>query len=273
MRLRRLVISGFRTFASRAEETLDRGITAIVGAHGRGKINLVDALRWALGETNARELRGQRMAEVIYAGGGKRPRLNVAEVELGIDNDEGCLPVADPEVAVSRRVVRGASDTEYRLNGDRVRLRDLERLLEAAELTQSGYAVVAQNDIDGIIEATPTQRRALVEQAAGVRSMRAACEDAVARIGHAEVTLRRIEDLLADGEPRLEELAEQSTAALAPRELTERLAELRGSRAREEWRAARGRWKLARRRLDQATSRWEAADEADAGFSTRAATE
>ena len=273
MRLRRLVISGFKTFASRAEVTLDRGITAIVGPNGSGKSNLVDALRWALGETNARELRGQRMDEVIYAGGGKRPRLNVAEVELVIDNDEGRLPVADPEVAVSRRVVRGASDTEYRLNGDRVRLRDLERLLGATGLTQNGYAVVAQNDIDGIIEATPTQRRALVEQAAGVRSMRAACEDAVARIGHAEVTLRRIEDLLADGEPRLEELAEQSTAALAQRELTDRLTELRGSLAREEWRAARGRLKLARRRFDQATSRWEAADEADAGFSTRAATE
>ena len=273
MRLRRLVISGFKTFASRAEVTLDRGITAIVGPNGSGKSNLVDALRWALGETNARELRGQRMDEVIYAGGGKRPRLNVAEVELVIDNDEGRLPVADPEVAVSRRVVRGASDTEYRLNGDRVRLRDLERLLGATGLTQNGYAVVAQNDIDGIIEATPTQRRALVEQAAGVRSMRAACEDAVARIGHAEVTLRRIEDLLADGEPRLVELAEQSTAALVQRELTDRLTELRGSLAREEWRAARGRLKLARRRLDQATSRWEAADEADAGFSTRAATE
>ncbi|HWW09186.1 MAG TPA: chromosome segregation protein SMC [Candidatus Acidoferrales bacterium] len=273
MRLRRLVISGFKTFASRAEVTLDRGITAIVGPNGSGKSNLVDALRWALGETNARELRGQRMDEVVYAGGGKRPRLNVAEVELVIDNEEGRLPVADPEVAVSRRVVRGASDTEYRLNGERVRLRDLERLLGATGLTQNGYAVVAQNDIDGIIEATPTQRRALVEQAAGVRSMRVACEDAVARIGHAEVTLRRIEDLLADGEPRLVELADQSTTALAQRELTDRLIELRGSLAREEWRAARGRLKLARRRLDHATSRWEAADEADAGFSTRAAAE
>ena len=143
MRLRRLVISGFKTFASRAEVTLDRGITAIVGPNGSGKSNLVDALRWALGETNARELRGQRMDEVVYAGGGKRPRLNVAEVELVIDNEEGRLPVADPEVAVSRRVVRGASDTEYRLNGERVRLRDLERLLGATGLTQNGYAVVA----------------------------------------------------------------------------------------------------------------------------------
>jgi chromosome segregation protein len=273
MRLRRLVISGFKTFASRAEVTMDRGITAIVGPNGSGKSNLVDALRWALGETNARELRGQRMDEVVYAGGGKRPRLNVAEVEMVIDNDEGRLPVADPEVAVSRRVVRGATDTEYRLNGERVRLRDLERLLGATGLTQNGYAVVAQNDIDGIIEATPTQRRALVEQAAGVRSMRAACEDAVFRIGSAEITLRRIEDMLADGEPRLVELAEQSATALAQRELTDRLTELRGSLAREEWRAARGRLKLARRRLDQATSRWEAADEADAGFSTRAAAE
>src|SRR3984893_17197922 len=228
MRLRRLVISGFKTFASRAEVTLDRGITAIVGPNGSGKSNLVDALRWALGETNARELRGQRMDEVIYAGGGKRPRLNVSEVELVIDNDEGRLPVADPEVAVSRRVVRGASDTEYQLNGDRVRLRDLERLLGATGLTQNGYAVVAQNDIDGIIEATPAQRRVLVEQAAGVRALRAACEEAVARISTAEGVLRRIGDLLADAEPRLAELAEQAAAALEQREIATRLAELRG---------------------------------------------
>ena len=270
MRLRRLTISGFKTFASRAEVSFERGITAIVGPNGSGKSNLVDALRWALGETNARELRGQRMDEVIYAGGGKRPRLSVSEVELLIDNDEGRLPLPDPEVQIRRRVVRGATDTEYRLNGERVRLRDLDRLLSGTGLTQNGYAVVAQNDIDGIIEATPVQRRALVEQAAGVRSLRAACEEASTRIGHAEHVLQRLQDLLAEGEPRLTELALQAQAAIAQRELSQRLRELRGSLAREEWRAARGRLKSARRRLEHASSRWEAATEADTAFAERA---
>ena len=131
----------------------------MVGPNGSGKSNLVDALRWGLGETNARELRGQRMDEVIYAGSGERARVNVASVELVIDNEEGKLPVADPEVSVSRRVVRGEGDTEFRLNGERVRLRDLERVLGGTGLTQNGYAVVVQNDIDGIIESTPAQRR------------------------------------------------------------------------------------------------------------------
>src|SRR5579864_1860896 len=100
MKLRRVVLSGFKTFASRAEVSFDRGVTAIVGPNGSGKSNLVDAVRWALGETNARELRGQRMDEVVYAGGGRRNRINVAEVELIIDNEEGRLPLDDPEVSV-----------------------------------------------------------------------------------------------------------------------------------------------------------------------------
>jgi chromosome segregation protein len=270
MRLRSIVVSGFKTFASRSEVLFDRGITAIVGPNGSGKSNLVDALRWGLGETNARELRGQRMDEVIYAGGGDRPRMGVASVELTIDNQEGKLPVDDPEVSVSRRVVRGEGDTEYRLNGRRVRLRDVERLLGGTGLTQNGYAVVVQNDIDGIIEATPAQRRALVEEAAGVRTLRAACEDALHRISQAEQTLLRIEDLLADAEPRLTELAEQTAAAREQRAMAERLAELRGSLAREQWRSARGRLKQAQRRLGMAADRLAAAREAEAGFSARA---
>jgi chromosome segregation protein len=268
MRLRRVVVSGFKTFASRSEVRLEPGITAIVGPNGSGKSNLVDAIRWALGETNARELRGARMDEVIYSGGNGRGRMGVAEVELVLDNEDGRLPVDDVEVSVSRRVVRHG-DSDFRLNGDRVRLRDLERVLGTTGLTQSGYAVVAQNDIDAIIEATPAQRRALVEQAAGVRALRAACEDALGRVGQAEITLRRFEDLLGETEPRLAELAEQATLALQQRELTEQLTRLRGSLAREAWRGARAQLRQASRRLDAAEHRLEAAAIAEAAFSER----
>ena len=270
MRLRRITLSGFKTFAAHSEVIFDRGITAIVGPNGSGKSNLVDALRWALGETNARELRGQRMDEVIYAGGGGRQRMGLAQVELVIDNEEGTLPTDDPEVSVSRRVARGDRDTEFRINGDHARLRDLERLLGGTGLTQNGYAVVVQNDIDGIIEATPTQRRSLVEQAAGVRALRAACEDASHRLDGADIVVRRLTDLLDDATPRLAQLSEQSIAALELRTMSERLTELRGSLAHEEWRAARASLKLARRRLDQAVNRCEAAAEADAAFARRA---
>ncbi len=269
MRLRRITLSGFKTFAARSEVIFDRGITAIVGPNGSGKSNLVDALRWALGETNARELRGQRMDEVIYAGGGSRQRMSLAQVELVMDNEDGSLPSEDPEVSVSRRVSRGDRDTEFRINGDHARLRDLERLLGGTGLTQNGYAVVVQNDIDGIIEATPGQRRALVEQAAGVRALRAACEDAAHRLDGVDIAVRRLTDLLDDANPRLTELSEQSVAALELRTMSLRLTELRGSLAHEEWRAARASLKQARRRLDQAMGRCEAAAEADAAFARR----
>jgi chromosome segregation protein len=269
MRLRRITLSGFKTFAARSEVIFDPGITAIVGPNGSGKSNLVDAVRWALGETNARELRGQRMDEVIYAGGGGRQRMGLAQVELVIDNEEGSLPSDDPEVSVSRRVARGDRDTEFRINGDRARLRDLERLLGGTGLTQNGYAVVVQNDIDGIIEATPTQRRTLVEQAAGVRALRAACEEASHRLDGADVIVRRLTDLLEDATPRLAELSDQSVAAIELRTMSQRLTELRGSLAHEEWRAARASLKLARRRLEQALGRCEAASEADAAFAHR----
>ncbi len=271
MRLRRITLSGFKTFAARSEVIFDRGITAIVGPNGSGKSNLVDAVRWALGETNARELRGQRMDEVIYAGGGGRQRMGLAQVELVIDNEQGTLPSEDPEVSVSRRVARGDRDTEFRINGDHARLRDLERLLGGTGLTQNGYAVVVQNDIDGIIEATPAQRRTLVEQAAGVRALRAACEDAAHRLDGADVIVRRLTDLLEDATPRLAELSEQSVAAIELRSMSLRLTELRGSLAHEEWRAARATLKLARRRLEQALGRCEAASEADAAFTHRSA--
>lgn len=261
MRLRRVGIVGFKTFARRTEIVFDPGVTAVVGPNGSGKSNLVDAIRWALGETSARELRGGRMEEVIFAGGQGRPPLGMAEVEVVFDNEDGRLPLDDAEVAIGRRVTRGG-ESEFRLNGDRVRLRDLERLLAATGLTQSGYAVVAQNDIDAIIEATPQQRRALVEEAAGVRGLRTARDAAVARIDAAEVRLRRLADLLADAEPRLVELAAQAAVAREHAGLAARLAELRGSLAREEWRAARAEAKRARARLQSAIARHQAAEAA-----------
>src|SRR3984885_6124578 len=270
MRLRRITLSGFKTFAARSEVLFDPGITAIVGPNGSGKSNLVDAVRWALGETSARELRGQRMDEVIYAGGGGKQRMGLAQVELVMDNEDGSLPSEDPEVSVSRRVSRGDRDTEFRINGEHARLRDLERLLGGTGLTQNGYAVVVQNDIDGIIEATPGQRRTLVEQAAGVRALRAACEEASHRLDGADVIVRRLTDLLEDATPRLAELNEQSVAAIELRTMSERLTELRGSLAHEEGRAARASLKLARKRLDQAISRCDAATAADDAFAHRA---
>lgn len=265
MKLRRISLSGFKTFARRSDLDLEGGITAVVGPNGSGKSNLVDAIRWALGETNARELRGARMDEVIFSGGQGRAPMGLAEVELTLDNEDGQLAFEDAEVSVGRRVTRGGT-SEYRLNGELVRLRDLERVLGATGLTQSGYAVVAQNDIDGIIQATPSQRRVLIEQAAGVRSLRAASDDALQRVVRVENKLLRLDDLLGEAEPRLSELQMEAVVASEQLELRERLQHLRGSLAREEWRAARAQARQARTRLAGALHRAEAVREGEAGI-------
>lgn len=261
MKLRRLHLHGFKTFARRSEVEFDPGITAIVGPNGSGKSNVIDAIRWALGETNARELRGARMDEVIFSGGaGTRGRMQLAEVELTFEKESGS------ELALHRRVSRG-SESEYRIDGERALLRDMDKLLDGTGLAQSGYAVIAQNDIDGIIQATPSQRRALVEQAAGIRMIRAATDESLSRVSRVRTTQQRLDDFLREADPRLAELAEQSAAALEQREMTARLTELRGNLAREEWRAARGQLRQAVRRHEQSKSRLADGIKADEEFS------
>jgi len=260
MKLRRLHLHGFKTFARRSEVEFDSGITAIVGPNGSGKSNVIDAIRWALGETNARELRGARMDEVIYSGGaGTRGRMQLAEVELTFEKEDGS------ELSLHRRVSRG-SESEYRIDGDRARLRDMDKMLDGTGLAQSGYSVIAQNDIDAIIAATPAQRRALVEQAAGIRMIRAATDESLSRVARVRTTEQRLDDFLREAEPRLAELAEQSAAALEQREMTARLTELRGNLAREEWRAARGQLRQAARRHEQSRSRLAETVKADEEF-------
>ena len=270
MRLRRITLSGFKTFAARSEVLFDPGITAIVGPNGSGKSNLVDAVRWALGETNARELRGQRMDEVIYAGGGGRQRMGLAQVELVIDNEEGTLPSEDPEVSVSRRVARGRP--RHRVPDQR-RPRPASRSRAAARRHRASPRTATRSWCRTI--STGSSRRPRVS--AGRWSSRPpACERCALRARRRRTgwtaptsIVRRLTDLLDDATPRLAELSEQSVAAIELRTMSLRLTELRGSLAHEEWRAARASLKLARRRVEQALGRCEAASEADAAFTHR----
>lgn len=171
MYLKSLQLQGFKTFARRTELPFSRGITAIVGPNGSGKSNLVDAIRWALGERNARGLRGQRMEDVIYSGGPGKSAVGMAEVTLTIDNADQRLSVEFTEIEVARRLYR-SGESEYLINGARARLKDIDALLASTGLRQDGYAVTAQNDIDVVIQAAPALRRELIEEAAGVRRLR-----------------------------------------------------------------------------------------------------
>ena len=227
---------------------LGAGITAIVGPNGSGKSNLVDAIRLVLGETSARELRGQRLDQVIFAGGANRAPVGMAEVSLVFDNEDGRLPVEDVEVAISRRVFRDGT-SEFRRNGHRVRLRDLGRLLDATGLAQAGYAVIAQNDIESIIRATPAQRRHLIEEAAGVRGAQALIEDSGARLRSLSEWLEGSVGRLAELLPRIESLREESAAAEEGARLRGRLRELRGSLERGAWLAAVAEMRKLERQL------------------------
>ncbi|HVB54763.1 MAG TPA: chromosome segregation protein SMC [Candidatus Acidoferrales bacterium] len=237
MRVSRLHLQGFKSFSGRAELELGPGITAIVGPNGSGKSNLVDAIRLVLGETSARELRGQRLDQVIFAGGANRAPVGMAEVSLVFDNEDGRLPVDDVEVAISRRVFRDGT-SEFRRNGQRVRLRDLGRLLDATGLAQAGYAVIAQNDIESIIRASPAQRRHLIEEAAGVRGAQALIDDSSSRLRSLTEWLDGSIGRLAELLPRIESLREETVAAEEAAQLRGRLRELRGSLERGAWLAA-----------------------------------
>lgn len=261
MHLKSLRLQGFKTFARRTELTFSSGITAIVGPNGSGKSNLVDAIRWALGERNARGLRGQRMEDVIYAGGPGKSAVGMAEVSLLLDNADQRLNVEFNELEVSRRLFR-SGESEYLINGSRARLKDIDALLASTGLRQDGYAVTAQNDIDFVIQAVPGTRRELIEEAAGVRRLRDQRQEAVNRLLEADRDMRRARDILNELAPRAEELRVQAEAALEYQRVADAVKALQGSLARDAWRKAMVQLRRARSRVQAAEQKLTAAAEA-----------
>ncbi len=238
MFLRSLSLLGFKTFARQTEIRFEGGVTAIVGPNGSGKTNIVDSIKWVLGSGQARDLRGKKMEEVIYAGGERRSRAAYAEVTMVFDNTAGRLPVDYHEVAIKRRIERDG-ESDYFLNGSRVRRRDLIHLLASTGLTVDSYAIIDQRDIETIVVCTPAERRALLEEAAQVRGVKARRQEAAQRLTELAQNLLRLEDLRSEIEPRLEVVRAQATAAKEANEALARLELLRGSMVWEEWREAR----------------------------------
>jgi chromosome segregation protein len=236
--LRSLSLLGFKTFARPTEIRFEGGVTAIVGPNGSGKTNIVDAVKWVLGSGQARDLRGRKMEEVIYVGGERRSRAAFAEVTVVFDNTAGRLPVDYHEVAIKRRVERDG-ESDYFLNGTRVRRRDLIHLLASTGLTLDSYAIIDQHDIESIVVCSPAERRQLLEEAAQVRGVKARRQEAAQRLTELAQNLLRLEDLRSEIEPRLEVVRAQAAAAREAAEANTRLELLRGSIVWEEWREAR----------------------------------
>lgn len=239
MRLKQLKVFGFKTFAEPLKLDFEPGITSIVGPNGSGKSNLVDAIRWALGEQSTKQLRSNRTDDVIFAGNTKRKPLGMAEVTLVFDNSDRRLPIDFAEVEISRRAYR-AGEIEYYLNRNHVRLRDVMDLLMGSGLGPGSYSIVSQGQIDAILSSKPTERRALFEETAGIARFLARKNEALRRLEHTEANAIRISDLIAELERRVPELDTQVRRAKRYRRLSSRVRDLellsymRASKSRRE---------------------------------------
>ncbi|MBS1705672.1 MAG: chromosome segregation protein SMC [Armatimonadetes bacterium] len=195
LRLKRVRIVGFKTFAEKTEFDLDGELVAIVGPNGCGKSNIVDAILWGLGEPKPRNLRAANATEVIFAGSQNRKAHSYAEVMLLFDNEDGSLPVDTPEVSITRRVHRNG-DSEYFLNKQACRQKDIFDVLADSGLGKAGYAIVGQKEIDAALAASAEDRRAWIDEAAGVQRYRAKRHEALRRLEQTQDHLARVEDIL-----------------------------------------------------------------------------
>ncbi|MBE5766885.1 MAG: chromosome segregation protein SMC [Clostridiales bacterium] len=212
MRLKKLEIYGFKSFADRVEMRFDYGVTGIVGPNGCGKSNISDAVRWVLGEQSAKQLRGAKMEDVIFNGTEKRRRLSYCEVTLTFDNSDHALPIDFEEVAIARRVYR-TGDSEYSINRAACRLKDIVDLFRDTGVGKEGYSLIGQGRVDEILSSKSEDRRQIFEEAAGIVKYRARRDEAEKRMANTRLNLSRVEDILAELNARIEPLREQSETA------------------------------------------------------------
>ena len=208
MKLTRLELSGFKSFADTVNLTFEEGVTAIVGPNGCGKSNVSDAVRWVLGEQSARLLRGGKMEDVIFQGSTARRPVNVTEVSLYLDNSDGDLPIAYREVVVTRRLSR-SGQSDYLLNGSPVRLRDIQDLLRGTGLGSDAGVVIEAKMIDLLLSDRADERRSLFEEAAGIGLYRDRKHSTERRLEETAADLQRVDDLIGEVQSQIRSLARQ----------------------------------------------------------------
>ncbi|HVF08093.1 MAG TPA: AAA family ATPase [Actinomycetota bacterium] len=212
MFLRSITIRGFKSFADKTVLEFMPGVSVIVGPNGSGKSNLVDAISWVLGEQGARSLRGGNMADVIFAGTPSRPALGMAEVKLVIDNSAGRIPVPMSEIEVARTIFR-SGDSEYRINGQVVRLLDVQELLSETGIGRALHTVVGQGQLEEVLNARPEDRRRYIEEAAGIAKHRRRKERAERKLGSLDHDLVRLGDVVSELRRQLKPLQQQAEMA------------------------------------------------------------
>ena len=218
MRLKSLKLHGFKSFANRTEFEFHPGVTGIVGPNGCGKSNVVDAIRWVLGETSAKALRGGEMADVIFNGTDKRKPVGMAEVTLTLSDCEDTLGLEFNEVALTRRVFRDGK-SEYRLNGNICRLKDIHELLMDTGIGRTAYSIMEQGKIDLLLSSRPEDRRTVFEEAAGITKFKSQKKEALRKLDYTEANLLRVTDIIEEVKRQINSLNRQASKARRYQEL------------------------------------------------------
>jgi chromosome segregation protein len=237
--LKALELDGFKSFADKTRFEFPPGITVIVGPNGSGKSNIVDAIKWVLGEQSAKSLRGKEMADVIFKGSlssGRKP-MNSAEATLIFDNSERRLPVDAPEVHITRRIYRGG-EGEYLINRQPARLKDIRDLFRGTGVGGDAYSLIEQGKVDRLLQASPRDRRAIFEEAAGISRFKAKKVETQRRLERVEQNLLRLADIVQEVETRLKTVRAQASKARRYHEYAQRLQALRTGIALVDWRRA-----------------------------------
>lgn len=222
MQLKRIELQGFKSFADKTVIEVEEGITTIVGPNGSGKSNISDAIRWVLGEQSAKSLRGSNMLDVIFSGTEQRKPLGMAEVTLVLDNTDHSLPIEYAEVSVTRRVYR-SGESEYYINKNQSRLKDVQELFMDTGVGRDGYSIVGQGKIDSIISSKSEERRNIFEEASGIVKYRTRKDEALRKLENTNINLDRVKDILQEIENTLGPLEEKSKVAKKYLELRDEL--------------------------------------------------
>ncbi|MEO3432748.1 chromosome segregation protein SMC [Inquilinus sp. CAU 1745] len=253
MKFSKLRLTGFKSFVDPTELVIEQGITGIVGPNGCGKSNLVEALRWVMGETSAKRMRGSEMDDVIFGGTTARPARNLAEVVLEVDNSRRTAPAIFnhfDSLEIRRKIERGAG-SDYRVNGKSVRARDVQILFQDNGSGAGSAALVSQGRVGALIAAKPTERRLLLEEAAGITGLHSRRHEAELRLKAAEANLVRLEDVIGAMETQLAGLRKQARQAARYRNLSERIRATEAIVLHLRWRAAQAALDEARRAYEE----------------------
>lgn len=257
IRFNKIRLAGFKSFVDATELLIEPGLTGVVGPNGCGKSNLVEALRWAMGETSAKQMRGNDMDDVIFGGTANRPARNVAEVVLHLDNSDRVAPAmfndAD-ELEINRRIEREKGST-YRVNGKEVRARDVQLLFADAATGARSPAMVSQGRIGAVIAAKPAQRRMLLEEAAGIAGLHSRRHEAELRLRGAEANLERLNDILVTLDGQMQNLKKQSRQATRYRNISEHIRKAEAALYHLRWLSVIDELTAARARLADAERR------------------